>query len=204
MTLRLPCGLENRMQTCWTFGPVPFALAGIVAVTALGGCTTRTQVFEGYNDDQLWTAMVATARSPDYDDWKVSENEVFVDDASRRIEIYRRLKRTLVSPYSDPRKEDTEWKFQIVLARDEELGEPMVDFTARQIKVPAHVWREADRYFLQMRTLLGPMAAKPVAEASQEVNSDAQSESVPQPTTQPATQPASESTSAPAAEPLPE
>jgi hypothetical protein len=185
------------MHTRWTLGPIPFALAGIVAVCNLGGCTTRTQVFEGYNDDQLWTAMVATARSPDYDDWKVSENEVYIDDASRRIEIYRRLKRTFVSPYAEPRREDAEWKFQIVLARDEELDEPTVDFTARQIKVPAHVWREADRYFMQMRTLLGPMQPKqaPAPAAEPEVAPMPEADATPsaEPTAQPATEPPVES-----------
>ena len=104
------------------------------------GCTTRSQVFDGYGDDQLWTAMVATARSPEYDDWKVSDNQVFVDDASRRIEIYRVLKRTYVTPWSDPLREDLEWRFQVVLSRDSADDPPLVDFTARQIAVPAHVW----------------------------------------------------------------
>ena len=123
------------------------------------GCTTRSQVFDGYGDDQLWTAMVATARSPEYDDWKVSDNQVFVDDASRRIEIYRVLKRTYVTPWSDPRREDLEWRFQVVLSRDSADDAPLVDFTARQIAVPAHVWSEADRYFAQMRSYLGPIKA---------------------------------------------
>jgi hypothetical protein len=123
------------------------------------GCTTRSQVFDGYGDDQLWTAMVATARSPEYDDWKVSDNQVFVDDASRRIEIYRVLKRTYVTPWSDPLREDLEWRFQVVLSRDSADDPPLVDFTARQIAVPAHVWSEADRYFAQMRSYLGPIKA---------------------------------------------
>jgi hypothetical protein len=123
------------------------------------GCTTRSQVFDGYGDDQLWTAMVATARSPEYDDWKVSDNQVFVDDASRRIEIYRVLKRTYVTPWSDPLREDLEWRFQVVLSRDSADDAPLVDFTARQIAVPAHVWSEADRYFAQMRSYLGPIKA---------------------------------------------
>lgn len=137
------------------------ASAGVSATMLLTslGCTTRSQVFDGYADDQLWTAMVATARSPEYDDWKVSDNEVFVDDASRRIEIYRVLKRTYVTPWSDPRREDLEWRFQVVLSRDSADDAPLVDFTARQIAVPAHVWSEADRYFAQMRTYLGPIKA---------------------------------------------
>jgi hypothetical protein len=131
---------------------------GLVA-SALVGCTTRTQVFEGYSDDQLWTAMVATANAPEYDDWRIRRNEVYVDDDSRRIEVFRVLRRTFVSPHAEPSRQEREWRFEILLARDEELEVPMIDFTARQISVPAHVWQEADRYFAQMRTLLGPVAA---------------------------------------------
>ena len=69
-------------------------------ISATVGCTTRSQVFEGYGDDQLWTAMVASAQKPTYDDWRVMDNEVYVDEATRRIEVYRVLKRTLVTPYS--------------------------------------------------------------------------------------------------------
>jgi hypothetical protein len=143
------------------------SLTTVVAVSSIG-CTSRSQVFEGYSEDQLWTAMVATARAPQYDDWKVMDNEVHVDEASRRIEIYRVLKRTLVSPHADPQRESEEWKLQVVLGRDEELGQPLVDFTARQVDIPAHVWDEADRYFLQMRTLLGPVKTAQPAEANSE------------------------------------
>lgn len=177
-------------------------LLAVPAITSLLGCTSRSQVFEGYGDDQLWTAMVATARAPSYDDWKIDENEVFVDDAQRRIEIYRVLKRTYVSPYSDPRKEEEEWRFQIVLARDTELDQPMVDFTARQLTVPAHVWDEADRYFAQMRLLLGPVAPP----ASSNAPAAGSEEPVPMPPPmEPEAAPATtEPGATPTAEPIPE
>jgi hypothetical protein len=143
---------------------------GLMA-SALAGCTTRTQVFEGYSDDQLWTAMVATANAPEYDDWRIRRNEVFVDDDARRIEVFRILRRTFVSPHAEPSRQEREWRFEILLARDEELQVPMVDFTARQISVPAHVWQEADRYFAQMRTFLGPVAT-PSPEAAETVAED--------------------------------
>ena len=133
-------------------------------ISATVGCTTRSQVFEGY--DQLWTAMVASAQKPTYDDWRVMDNEVYVDQATRRIEVYRVLKRTLVTPYSTPRQEEREWKFQIALGRDPELDSPTVDFTARQLVVPAYVWTEADKFFLQMRTSLGVPTGTTPAEGS--------------------------------------
>lgn len=136
------------------FASVPFAVLSI----SISGCTTRSATFEGYADDQVWSAMVAAARTPEYDDWKVRDNQVMVDESGRRLEIYRYLKRLYVTPFADPQKEEKEWRLQIVLSRDESLDAPTVDFTARQISVPAHVWREADRYFAQVRTLLGPAA----------------------------------------------
>jgi hypothetical protein len=173
----------------------------VTSFLAVGvGCTTRSQLFDGYSDDQLWTAMVATARSPEYDNWKVSDNEVFLDDSSRRIEIYRVLKRTLVSPYSDPRREEAEWKFQVVLTRDEELDQPLIDFTARQLTVPAHVWDEADRYFQQMRTLLGPAKMTPTAIPNAPIDETP----IPPPLDATPTTTEPEPTADPAAEPLPE
>lgn len=149
-----------------------------VAFVSLCGCTSRSQVFEGYGDDQLWTAMVATARTPEYGDWLMSDNEVFVDEAGRRIEIYRTLRRTLVSPYAEPRREDAEWRFQIELEAED--GTPVVDFTARQIAVPAHVWSEADRYFAQMRTLLGaPRPTQSTPDAAPEATPKAAPEAMP-------------------------
>ncbi len=169
-------------------------LATTLLLSAVG-CTTRSQEFQGYGNDQLWTAMVATARSPVYDDWKVSDNQVFLDDGSRRIEIYRVLKRTYVTPWSDPEREVVEWRFQVVLSHEDEFETPLVDFTARQIAVPAHVWNEADRYFAQMRSFLGPMknAAEPAA--IEEVSP------MPQPLDEPLGSDAP--ASAPAAEPAP-
>jgi len=192
------------------------SVASVVALSGVG-CTTRSQIFDGYSEDQLWTAMVATARSPVYDDWKVSDNEVYIDEDARRIEIFRVLRRTFVSPYSDPRRESEEWKLQIVLARDEELGQPLVDFTARQMDVPAHVWDEADRYFMQVRTLLGPVKPPTTEPAAAEPTpmppplDEEKSDATPAEATEPAVapgaeQPLAEPTTPPAAapEPLPE
>ena len=128
-----------------------------VAILAAAGCTTKTQTFEGYSDEQVWSAMVAAARAPEYDDWKIAENETYVDEDGRRLEVYRVVRRLYVTPHSDPRKESREWRMRMVLARDENLAAPAIDFTARQITVPAHVWAEADRYFNQVRHLLGPV-----------------------------------------------
>jgi len=182
------------------------------AVCLAGGCVTRSQTFEGYSDDQLWTAMVATAKAPQYDDWKLSENEVMIDEEGRRLEIYRIVRRTLVSPYADPWKEELEWRMQVVLGRDWDGTTPTVDFTARQITVPAWVWEEADRYFAQMRTLLGPVKAPAETTAPSDQIMPAPLPAEPaepaaapaQPATEHPAQPAAEPAAAPAAEPPPE
>ncbi|MEY3143582.1 MAG: hypothetical protein RLY21_2075 [Planctomycetota bacterium] len=149
-----------------------FATVSVAAlIVSMSGCTTRSATFEGYGDDQVWSAMVAAARTPEYDDWKVQDNQVMVDETGKRLEVYRYLKRLYVTPFSDPRKEQEEWRIQVVLSRDESLDAPIVEFTARQVSVPAHVWREADRYFAQLRTLLGPPTASattPPATAGEE------------------------------------
>jgi len=178
------------------------ALSSAALACAVAGCTSRSQVFEGYSQDQVWSAMIAAAQSPEYDDWKVAENETFVDEDGRRVEVYRVLRRLLVTPHANPRKESEEWRFQLVLAQDVDIDAPVVDFTARQITVPAHVWREADRYFGQVRTLLGPPEAAKTAEvpnAAEPAATSADSDVPSGPGTAPETaptprEPASEST----------
>jgi len=131
-----------------------------IAIACASGCTSRTQTFDGFSADRLWPAMVATARTPEYSDWKVMDNEVYANEGERTIEVFRTLKRTRVQPYSPERQEERTWKFQIHL--EGASSSPTVSFSARQFAVPDHVWREADRYFTQVRgTLEGP--AQPVA-----------------------------------------
>lgn len=100
--------------------------------------------------------MQAVADSPSYDDWHIVQNDVYANDDTRCIEIYRELRRLYVSPYADPQKQAEEWRFQIALQQDTEEGFPSIDFTARQVAIPSHVWDEADRYFAQVTALLGP------------------------------------------------
>lgn len=141
-----------------TIRPVrQFALtaAAAIAIASASGCTSRTQTFDGFSADRLWPAMVATAKTPEYSDWKVMDNQVHADDSDRTIEVYRILKRTRVQPYSPERQEEKTWKFQIHLEGG--ADSPTVSFSARQFAVPDHVWREADRYFAQVRGALeGP------------------------------------------------
>lgn len=151
MNVTTPSSTPARLWTA-----VGLRSVAVGSLLALFGCTTQSQTFEGYSDDQVWSAMVAAARAPEYDEWKIAENETFIDEDGRRVEVYRVLRRLYVTPYSTPLDESREWRMQMVLGRDDDADAPVVDFTARQITVPAHVWAEAERYFNQVRSLLGP------------------------------------------------
>ena len=52
--------------------------------------------------------------------------------------------------------EREEWRLQVALGREEDTDRTSVDFTVRQLTLPAHAWQEASRYFTQVRALLGP------------------------------------------------
>lgn len=144
-------------------------LLALGSLLALGtGCTSRTRTFEGHSEPQVWSAMVAAAKAPRYDDWRVIENEVYADESTHTVRIFRVLRRTYVTPTAPPLEQSREWRFDAVLSRDEDVDAPMVDFSARQLAVASHVWSEADRYFLDMQFSLKPSdsaAAEPPAKA---------------------------------------
>ena len=123
----------------------------ILAGTLLCGCTSVQREFLGSPSDQVWTAMVAVAQSPDYDDWTVTQNDVWVDDASQRIEIYRRMRRVIHQPAYKARRENREWRFQVI------FQPPVATFTSRGMGVPAQAQEEAEHYFDDVLDLLGGM-----------------------------------------------
>jgi hypothetical protein len=144
-----------------------FVFIGLVE----GGCASMVETFSGHDADEVWTAMMAVARTPDYsaadpaDRWTVRENHVWVDESNRRIEIFRRLERDLYQPAARHRHQQRQWKMQAAL---EERDPPTVRFRARQASVPAHVWEEAERYFDEVREVLegglpGESEARPPA-----------------------------------------
>lgn len=127
----------------------------------LGGCTRQTATFPGHSDPEVWNAMVTVAENPVYDDWFVFENEVMSDRPMGRIEIYRILRRDLVRVGQNPVRQEEDWRFQVQFLYTDP---PTIKFSARQTAVPAHVWREADRYFNDMRTILEPDGVAPLTE----------------------------------------
>jgi hypothetical protein len=124
----------------------------------LAGCASVTRAYPGEDPGQVWTALVAVARTPDYDDpdpnsrWTVRENEVREFRDEGRIEIYRRLARHLHRPDTITRPERRTWRIRVVL----DAGEPpTARFTIRGWTIPARVIEEGERYFDDVRRLLG-------------------------------------------------
>ncbi|MEE2973206.1 MAG: hypothetical protein VX672_08770 [Planctomycetota bacterium] len=126
---------------------------------ALGGCSKQTATFPGHSDPEVWNAMVTVAENPVYDDWHVFENEIAADRTRGRIEIFRILRRDLVRVGQDPIRQEEDWRFQVQFLYSDP---PTIQFTARQASIPAHLWREADRYFDDMRQILLPSAVAAV------------------------------------------
>ena len=139
-------------------GKMTRAGAALALVVALGGCTTMRQTYPDATARQVWSAMVAVARSPSYDDWDVLNNETWVDEEHGRIEIYRQLRRVIYQPVSRPRTERREWRFEVVLEKPEP---PTVAFVSRGLGVPSHAQAEANRFFVDVWTILGAGGAMP-------------------------------------------
>jgi hypothetical protein len=134
----------------------------------LAGCMSYTHTFEGQDAQQVWSALVAVAETPNYDSddpqqrWLVKENHVWVDEGEARIEIYRELDRVLHRPGAKPERQQRTWRFNVEL---ESQNPPVAVFFCRDYVVPVRVEREADRYFLEVwEILVGAPAAPPAAD----------------------------------------
>jgi hypothetical protein len=123
----------------------------LVVLLAVGGCTSVERSFDGYGSDQVWTAMVATAKAPAYADWKVAANDVWVDASEQRIEIYRHLRRVLYRPGANPHHETQTWRFEVRL---KDQTPPTATFVSRGVGLPTAAQFEADRFFLGVHDLL--------------------------------------------------
>jgi hypothetical protein len=145
-----------------TLRKTAFRLLAFWTALHLTGCITCRETFAGHDADHVWTAMVAVAKTPDYNDkaynkrWTVRENNVWVNDEERRIEIQRRLERTLYRAGAKPLHEQRDWKFQVTMT---DLDPPQAKFTSREIGVPSHAWDEAARYFGEVWDMLQGAAA---------------------------------------------
>lgn len=128
------------------------ALFAPLVVTA-AGCTTYRESYTGLDSQRVWGAMVATAESPEYSDWFIIENEVAINEADARIDVYRRIRRDVRVPMGGTQRQERTLKHQIRLF--EEDGHPLIEFYGRSGGVPANEQSESFRYFDQVWAAMG-------------------------------------------------
>ena len=120
------------------------------------GCSIK-ESFPGSTSDQVWTAMKATAQSPDYQDahytkrWTIIDNFVDIDEESHVIEIDRSLERVLQRPMTNPLYEKSSWIFTVELIDGDP---PVASIHNRGVSLPTKFQFEAERFFSEMRMLL--------------------------------------------------
>lgn len=129
--------------------------AALAALALLGGCGhSQTCQFDGRPRDDVYAAVVQASRAPRYPDWIVVENRVKADDAAQRVTVYRDLRRDVVEPGLEPRREEKRWRFTAQVSD----GSPVaVTFSSPDWTVPSHFWKEADHFFGQVSMRLGEM-----------------------------------------------
>jgi hypothetical protein len=132
----------------------------------LGGCTSVQQAFPGHDSATVWTALVAVAQSPDYDDmeknqmWEVRDNGVWPDAEGNRIEIYRRLHRTF---YESAGRYHEETRQYLIVVTFNPGSTPSATFKVKKGALPAWSRNAGVRYFADVMGLLedaGPGASK--------------------------------------------
>ncbi len=132
---------------------VPLAM-----VAWLTGCGSAEREFAGYTRDQVWMAMVETAKDPRYPDWLVVDNEVWRDDLTGTVQIRRDVRRDLVIVGQRPRREEFEWKFTAVV---QSTDPPILSFSTTTPCVPAHFWLQGQQFMNEVERRLAGMSLPP-------------------------------------------
>jgi hypothetical protein len=155
----------------------------LIGASVTFGCTSPERSYPSHSMDTVWTAMKSVAEKPTYDDWVMLENNVWIDEPNRRIEVYRSCIRDYHAAGSKHWREERKWKFGIFL--EEEDGMPNVEFVSRAFGVPAHARIEADRYFNEVGSVLSgqPMDAPGSVMPVRPAEAEAEPSAVPAATT---------------------
>ncbi|MCH2161359.1 MAG: hypothetical protein MK085_05750 [Phycisphaerales bacterium] len=154
----------RRQVAAWEVAMSIRSLAVVLALLALsgaGGCAAQTATFPERDPARVWSAMVTAAEEPIYPDWRVIDNEVWTDRENGEIEILRILRRDSIEHGHDPRRESVIWKFRIRMI---EVQPPTVQFSARQLVVPSHVWQQGQQFFDDVAALLGTTTVEEIEE----------------------------------------
>ncbi len=125
----------------------------LLAGTVLAGCTSKSEVFSGRTPEQVWTVMATVAQEPDYDNWILLENNVWVDSNYDRIEINRRIKRDFHDEGANAQRQIETIDMQFVLER---TNPPAVTGTVRSRMIPVKAHAALDQFFAEMHQLLDP------------------------------------------------
>lgn len=136
------------------------AILPVLPGLLLVGCMTYSHEFVGHDPGQVWSAMKTAAEQPRYDDWLVHENQAWVDEDARRIEVYRQIERYRRGPIDAPIHEERTWRLKVQMVSD---NPPVAKMGNRGLDVPMHVREEALRYFEDVQQLLGEPESPPEA-----------------------------------------
>ncbi len=136
------------------------------SVLLLAGCTSEVRVFDGYDPGIVWQAMITAAQKPRYPDWKVTANDVWVDEAKHRIEVLRLVRRVYYQPTAPPQHEERTWRFEMRL---EHSDPPEAEFVSRGFGMPTEAQAEALRYFADVEGVLLDLPESPPSESDRDV-----------------------------------
>jgi len=124
-----------------------------LASALLAGCTSKSEIFSGRSPEQVWTVMATVAQQPEYENWILLENNVWLDPNYDRIEINRRLKRDYHDEGANSLRQIETLDMQFVLERTEP---PVVTGTVRNRMIPVKAHAALDEFFFEMHQLLEP------------------------------------------------
>jgi len=121
----------------------------LAALPLLGGCRlgSVSRAYPGVSEQQLWSATVLAARQPELTDWFVTENGVFLDEATHRIEIHRELKRDVMNGQAVRRQTEI-WSFSVEVDTSDRI--PRVIMEPRGRVRGGSFFSQSDQFFRQI------------------------------------------------------
>ena len=131
-------------------------IVALICAMVTTGCSTTSRDYPGVSHDALWQATLDAARHPQYNDWFVCENGVFVDESQGRIEIYRELKRDHAPPGAALERQHENWTFSVRIESDDRV--PKVSMHARSGLVSPNFWSQCDHFFGEIDARLAQRA----------------------------------------------
>ncbi|MDA0803956.1 MAG: hypothetical protein O2819_09460, partial [Planctomycetota bacterium] len=179
------------------------AFAALLA--ALPACQARNTIrdYPGVPAEQVWRAALAAAEDPLPGKWHMIENGVWADEAERRIELHRVLRRDVFEVgASSPYREERDWAVSIRVldpASGERRFAVAVEIEDRTLAYPRKFHAFTDLFFDDVERRLTHMPRTPVTAGS--AGGLLAPDATYRPAPAPAPAPASEPEPAPASEP---